>query len=364
MTEHQVLRKMRRSDEQRLYLPLSFASPTGSPIQVGSYPGPLAIVDLNRDGWPDLVCLGQLSVTVLLADGHGNYSPAPGSPFPTDNYTERGAVVDFNLDGMPDIAVTSRSTGNVRIFLRDGMGRFKEAACSPIGGFGDSSSLAAADFNSDGKPDFAVTSATLDAVAIYLGSPLLSADGTSCSDGNSCTVDDACGGGRCNPGATLVCDDSNPCTDDSCNTASGCVHSNSSNRCDDANACTIGDTCGGGVCSGTPVLGPPEVDSGVRVSRIGTDASVTWNIASGATTSSLLRGLLNSLPVGSSPEDETCLASRVSVPTAAATDTDVLLPGSGFWYLVRVENACGTGGYGYQVQNGLPTLPEISSGCP
>jgi hypothetical protein len=49
------------------------------------------------------------------------------------------------------------------------------------------------------------------------------------------------------------CDDNNPCTDDSCNPASGCVHDNNAAPCDDGNACTSNDTCGGGMChSGGP----------------------------------------------------------------------------------------------------------------
>ena len=54
----------------------------------------------------------------------------------------------------------------------------------------------------------------------------------------------------CQPGTTVNCDDANVCTDDSCNAASGCVHTNNTNACDDGNACTVGDTCRGGLCSG------------------------------------------------------------------------------------------------------------------
>jgi CSLREA domain-containing protein len=49
------------------------------------------------------------------------------------------------------------------------------------------------------------------------------------------------------------CDDGNPCTDDSCDSVSGCVHANNTASCDDNNACTAGDTCGSGVCNpGSP----------------------------------------------------------------------------------------------------------------
>jgi len=77
---------------------------------------------------------------------------------------------------------------------------------------------------------------------------------SACDDGNACTTGDTCGGGTCNGGGAVDCNDNNPCTDDTCDSGTGCGHSNNSNACDDGNACTIGDTCGGGSCgAGAPV---------------------------------------------------------------------------------------------------------------
>ncbi len=75
----------------------------------------------------------------------------------------------------------------------------------------------------------------------------------SCSDGNACTTGDMCSNGVC-AGTPVNCDDGNPGTDDSCNTATGaCVHTPNSNACDDGNACTINDVYSNGLCSGTPI---------------------------------------------------------------------------------------------------------------
>ncbi len=71
-----------------------------------------------------------------------------------------------------------------------------------------------------------------------------------CSDGNACTVGDVCSGGTCQPGTPRNCNDGNSCTDDSCNSATGCVHTNNTASCDDGNSCTLNDRCGGGVCVG------------------------------------------------------------------------------------------------------------------
>jgi len=48
-------------------------------------------------------------------------------------------------------------------------------------------------------------------------------DGTACSDENECTINDKCVGGQCASGAARICDDQNPCTDDLCDPATGCV---------------------------------------------------------------------------------------------------------------------------------------------
>ncbi len=67
-----------------------------------------------------------------------------------------------------------------------------------------------------------------------------------CDDGSACTLNDACSGGACKAGGSKFCNDGNPCTDDSCNPAIGCVYAPNNAQCDDGNACTIGDVCGGG----------------------------------------------------------------------------------------------------------------------
>ena len=71
-------------------------------------------------------------------------------------------------------------------------------------------------------------------------------DANACSDGNLCTTD-ACVSGAC-VGSPVTCNDSNPCTTDTCNTSTGCVFTNNTLACSDGNACTTGDVCGGGSC--------------------------------------------------------------------------------------------------------------------
>ena len=76
------------------------------------------------------------------------------------------------------------------------------------------------------------------------------ADDSGCSDGEPCTVADACTGGSCIGGMPNLCDDLDPCTTDSCDVGVGCKHAaNSSGGCNlDNNLCTV-DKCSAGTCT-------------------------------------------------------------------------------------------------------------------
>src|SRR5262249_14887941 len=75
-------------------------------------------------------------------------------------------------------------------------------------------------------------------------------NGTSCSDGNACNGVETCQSGSCTVGTPLACNDGNPCTDDSCDAATGCVFTNNTAPCSDGVACT-NDVCTNGVCVST-----------------------------------------------------------------------------------------------------------------
>ena len=69
---------------------------------------------------------------------------------------------------------------------------------------------------------------------------------TACDDQNICTIGDFCGGDSvCYPGyITLNCDDTNPCTDDSCDTILGCVNT----PIDNCDACNVNLDCSSQTC--------------------------------------------------------------------------------------------------------------------
>ena len=95
----------------------------------------------------------------------------------------------------------------------------------------------------------------------------------SCDDNQACTTGDICSNGSCSgtavtcefgscdtstgqcpgdPCANMNCDDSNPCTDDTC-VDGACVNTNNTASCNDNQACTTGDICSNGSCSGAAV---------------------------------------------------------------------------------------------------------------
>lgn len=85
------------------------------------------------------------------------------------------------------------------------------------------------------------------------------ADGTKCVSGNPCFVgEQLCVGALCLGGADVDCNDDNPCTEDSCDSETACVHTPLDAECDDGNACTLDDECNAdGQCSGSLVECPP-----------------------------------------------------------------------------------------------------------
>jgi len=77
-------------------------------------------------------------------------------------------------------------------------------------------------------------------------------------------LDDDCDGEVDEPttvhGAPLVlCDDSNTCTTDACDSVEGCVFIDNADACDDGDPCTGGDICQAGACAGAP-LPPGQVN--------------------------------------------------------------------------------------------------------
>jgi hypothetical protein len=130
--------------------------------------------DFNQDGRPDLATLisdaefkRTIRILVSLSDGAGSFGPAISSEIdvPRSSLTKNYTVGDFNGDAKPDLVQLDGV--RLAVFFGDGQGRFAQPALTPANQPGDT--IAAADFNGDGKLDVAAGNEFVPEVAVYLG---------------------------------------------------------------------------------------------------------------------------------------------------------------------------------------------------
>ena len=157
-------------------------TPVNNPQSAGIDPIGLVVTDVNNDGNPDVVAFdaqnassaSQGAFAVLLGNGDGtlqtsqitNLAAVPGM---------QAAVGDFNRDGKPDLAYTSASTNQVSIALNNTLPTaypsarsFTAYADQPAGKGNMADGIVAADFNKDGLLDIAVTYLQDNAVRVML----------------------------------------------------------------------------------------------------------------------------------------------------------------------------------------------------
>lgn len=140
-------------------------------IPIGNQPNALAAADLNADGAIDLVAVNARSrtMTILFGDGAGNFPLVSTIGFP-DGIPTAVAIADFDRDGKLDFAVAlrgKRHASSVRIYRGDGLGTFTPLPAQLT--VPDPRALAVADIDADGILDVVVLSSD-SAVAVYLGS--------------------------------------------------------------------------------------------------------------------------------------------------------------------------------------------------
>ena len=135
----------------------TFTESTGSPIAVGKSPVAIASGDVNNDSHPDLAIVNQTdnTVSVLLGNGDGTFTPAINSPLATGQAPTAVTIADFNADGNADIAVTDPQTDSVSVFLGLSQGLFAPAFELPVGT--NPTAILSAALSGASLPDVAIT---------------------------------------------------------------------------------------------------------------------------------------------------------------------------------------------------------------
>lgn len=146
--------------------------PLGSYETEGAQPLFGVLGDLNGDGKSDLAVANECTdnqgncnglVSVLLGNGNGSFAGPVSFPASAAPAGDRpvSATADFNQDGKPDLALAilcaniDCSKSAVNVLLSDTNAGFQPPVSNDPGGFSPAS-VAAEDFNGDGKPDLVV----------------------------------------------------------------------------------------------------------------------------------------------------------------------------------------------------------------
>ena len=124
---------------------------------VGSFPYQVIAADVNNDGWPDLITANSSgkSLTVLTNNGAGGFvlaaTLAQGSPSAPHSV----AAADFNGDGRLDLVCANALSASYTVWTNGGSGSFVFSGSFSVGTAGSTTPqwVVAVDINDDGKPD-------------------------------------------------------------------------------------------------------------------------------------------------------------------------------------------------------------------
>jgi hypothetical protein len=137
-----------------------FAPRTGGRQELGYEPGAALLADVNRDGIVDLIVARKDPVheyvEVLAGDGSGGFRPA-GAPVTTNAsfayYKPWLAVADVDQDGHADIVTANGRRNRIELLRGDGHAGFGLVSAIVLAAGYDRYTSAVADIDGDGRPD-------------------------------------------------------------------------------------------------------------------------------------------------------------------------------------------------------------------
>ena len=138
-------------------------------IETGPLPYAIALGSIDADAIPDLVVAHSTDpgrVTILRGRGDGTFAYH-------DDFEVHGRLIyvhtaDFNADDADDIVVTRESEKVAGVFLNEGDGFFGRAEIV-VPAENRVFSLAVADLNRDGRPDFVTVDYEQSTLSVSLG---------------------------------------------------------------------------------------------------------------------------------------------------------------------------------------------------
>ncbi len=148
----------------------TFAAMVNYPTVDGTYPYAVAVGDLNKDNYLDLVVADGNEIIIVFL-GYGNGTFIFSYVYSTDGDYGPSSIVlaDFNHDNNLDVAIANTPTYNVGIFLGYGNGTFGEQTTYSMDSLFTPEFLVVHDFNNDSIYDIAVSNDENDQIIIFFG---------------------------------------------------------------------------------------------------------------------------------------------------------------------------------------------------